>query len=104
MSYVRFADDSEVYLIGTFYDDKVHVIECCGCRFTPMTTEEPPDIVASGPDWARGLEWYAEPFPAFTAIPDALAHLDKHRSAGHRVPDRAYDRIRSDDWLVSTDG
>jgi hypothetical protein len=99
VSYVRVGDDSSIYLIGTTYDNDLHVIECCGCLFTPWTDEEPQDVIDNGPDWARGLKWYAEPFPAFTTRAAAISHLDKHRAAGHKVPDYVYERIREDDWL-----
>jgi hypothetical protein len=82
VSYVRWGSDSSVYLIGTIHEG-VHVIECCGCLLIPLDDD----------GYCTGR------FPAFTAIEDAIAHLDEHRAHGDKVPDYAYDAIREDDWL-----
>lgn len=102
MSYARFGwEGSDVYLIGTVYPGGVHVIECCGCFFTPLTSERPADVTDSSPKWMRDFKlWYKGPFPAFTTNEDMLAHLDKHRAAGHTVPESAYEAIRENEWVM----
>lgn len=103
MSYVRMGDDSDVYLIGTVRD--ASVIECCGCKFnTEKTQEEPAWLVEKYPypeHWIRGLWWLVNPDPVFTSAAAVLQHLDAHRAAGHKVPERAYENIsrRADGWL-----
>jgi hypothetical protein len=109
VSYVRFSDESEVYLIGTKAEGDAHVIECCGCRLTAdvrkaRTDEERAQVADISISLTEAdpadLEWDWGPVQHFTAGPDALAHLQAHREAGHRVPDSAFDRIRTDDWLA----
>ena len=109
MSYVRFSEDSEVYLIGTTeYPTPEHVIECCGCRLTadwrkPRTDAEREAVAGIDTTWAgmrpEDMEWDWGPVQHFRSNAEALAHLDAHVTAGHKVPVRAFDRIRGDDWL-----
>lgn len=106
MSYVRFSEESEVYLIGTTTGDDVHVIECCGCRLTAdvrkARTDEERARVADVPGVERpeDFEWDWSPRQHFKVADGALAHLDAHRAAGHKVPDYVFADIRDDDWLT----
>lgn len=112
MSYARFGDDSDVYLIGT-YRKGVKVVECCGCKLNtdtrPMTADEEKefgvDLCAAARESGAVLQVRVNPDPAY-AIAIAMAdHLDEHRAAGHKVPEEAYDRILTDDeWLEGVQG
>jgi hypothetical protein len=76
MSIIRFGDDSDVYLIATFMGG-ARVVACMGCKLGPGRSS-----------------------PSFSLALAACSHLDDHRSRGHRVPERAYDRtLERDDWL-----
>ena len=74
MSYARFAEDSDVYV----YASAGGGIECARCRFI-TDTKEPPRNNAVMVD-----------------EDEMIAHLEKHRRAGHRVPNDAFDRLRAD--------
>ena len=63
MSYCRMGTDSDVYLIATFGG-----WWCCGCRLTDGT----------------------EVIKRRAAV---LSHLQDHKAAGHKVPQRAFQRI-----------
>lgn len=112
MSYIRFSDDSDVYLIGT-YSKGVKVVECCGCRLNtdmrPLTADEEkefgPDLCNAAKESGALLQLRVNPDPAY-AIAIAMAdHLDEHRAAGHKVPDEAYDAILADsEWLEGIQG
>lgn len=64
MSYVRFGKDSDVYIFQSVYGG----YDCCGCRLS-------------------------ESFAAKT-IDHMIAHLKVHVAAGHKVPRRAFIRLR----------
>jgi hypothetical protein len=74
VSYARFASDSDVYV----YASTAGGIECCRCRLI-ADGHEPPrnDAVMVDED-------------------EMIAHLEKHRRAGHRVPDYAFDQLKAD--------
>lgn len=77
MSYCRFSKDSDVYL----YPGALSIV-CCGCR------------INSRPDWyvRDSVDgWY--PDWHLFARSEAIVHLNKHRSAGHMVPQYAIDRL-----------
>ena len=73
MSYARFAEDSDVYV----YASEAGGIECARCRFI-ADTKEPPRNNAVMVD-----------------EDEMIAHLEKHRRAGHRVQDDALERLRA---------
>jgi hypothetical protein len=66
MSYVRFGQDSDVYVFHSVYGG----YECCGCHLNPD----------------RGFN--------SKTISGAIAHLQVHIAAGHKVPQRALIRLR----------
>ena len=68
MSYARFAPDSDVYV----YESSRGGIECQRCRFM-----QPTDAIASGP----------RNNAVMVDEDEMIAHLAKHRKAGHRVPE-----------------
>lgn len=72
MSYARMSDDSDVYI----FEHANGFIQCCGCSIT-----EPEDH-----------EWFG--FANLNTAREALAHLDEHVALGHKVPQRAFERIR----------
>lgn len=70
MSYCRFESESDVYM----YESVRGYIECCWCRFD------------NGGDRC----------PHFYSRADALSHLFKHLSVGHRVPYYAIEELQSE--------
>jgi hypothetical protein len=75
MSYARFGwDGSDVYV----FEHAGGFIQCCGCLLT-----EPED----GEDLG---------FANFKTPREALAHLEKHVSAGNCVPERTFERMREE--------
>lgn len=81
MSWARFgADDSDVYLFPTTHPDDGHVAECCGCQL--------PEYKATH-DSLWGHFHTAD-------LAEFLAHLDKHRAAGHVVPDYVDGLVRAE--------
>lgn len=106
MSYARIGPDSDVYLIGTSHSGR-HVIQCCGCLLVPRGPWPPghgPEPTLNGAPLLPGTDWYLEPFPEFTDAEGALAHLEAHRQAHHKVPEYAVEGIRDDDWLEAGHG
>jgi len=77
MSYARFAPDSDVYV----YESSRGGIECQRCRFM-----QPTDAIASGP----------RNNAVMVDEDEMIAHLAKHRKAGHRVPESAFESLRRD--------
>lgn len=78
MSYVRFSQDSSVYV----YLDVSGYLCCCGCALVD--------------DGSLGLY----------TTEDMLAHLRAHENAGHAVPERAYmslraDQVENDAWILA---
>ena len=72
MSYSRFSHaDVDVYM------DVNGSLACCGCLLT------------DDPETSGG--WY------YNSTDEMIAHLDKHRAAGHDVPDYLDDALREDD-------
>ncbi len=72
MSYARWSNESDVYV----YHHVDGYVTCCGCRLfdaDPFSLE-PRD-------------------PAFYSRTAAIEHLERHRLAGHIVPDYAFDRL-----------
>jgi hypothetical protein len=78
MSYARHNGvDSDVYI----FEHAGGFIQCCGCRFAPKDEfDHWDDLVSTNLATAR----------------EALAHMDFHVSAGDRVPERAFARIREE--------
>lgn len=82
MSYARFSY-ADVYVFLSVYGH----LYCCGCWLS-KADESVPD--------------------RFLTTADMLAHLDKHRAAGHDVPEETYDRLRkdaaeNDAWMAKVD-
>ncbi len=74
MSYARFSADSDV----SVYASAAGGIECARCRFI-ADAQEPPRSNAVMVD-----------------EDETIVHLEKHRGAGHRVPNDAFERLRAD--------
>ena len=74
MSYARFAEDSDVYV----YARAAGGIECARCRFIADTNEPPRNNAVMVDE------------------DEMIGHLEKHRRAGHRVPNDAFVRLRAD--------
>lgn len=68
MSYARFGDDSDVYV---FIDGETLRLECCACLLRERLGH----------------------FQCRTRV-QMLAHLEKHRAKGHKVPRSATMRLR----------
>ena len=70
MSYCRFGTESDVYVFMCI----TGALECCACRL-------------DGPQ-------------RFLSTQAMIDHLDAHRAAGHKVPDRAIARLREEaQWI-----
>jgi len=74
VSYARFTAESDVYV----YASAAGGIECCRCRFIAD---------AQGPPRGNAV---------MVDEDEMIAHLEKHRRAGHRVPDNAFEQLRPD--------
>jgi hypothetical protein len=74
MSYARMSDDSDVYI----FEHAEGFIQCCGCSII-----EPDDYEIVG-------------FANLNTAREALAHLDAHVALGHKVPQKAFERIREE--------
>lgn len=113
MAYCRFSD-GDVYL---FYTGKN--FECCGCRLAPLvrTTatsgyigffEECPDCNGEGCKtcWCskckgEGCEGcMVHGSTMLETAAEALEHLEKHREAGHYIPEYTFKRLK--DHLPTT--
>lgn len=93
MSYVRWSDDSDVYVYmggakaynGRNYD----VLVCCACRLNPT----------GDPDWPDDVNIWEKPSRKHSdkhrrvMYDDMIGHLEAHRAAGHKVPQYAIDRL-----------
>jgi len=76
MSYARKGEDSDVYVVGTGYG-----IECINCLLKPR--------------YRFGTGMCDMHLSTVCQTPDhMLAHLVKHRSRGHKVPESAMKRLR----------
>jgi len=82
VSYVRFSEDSHVYVFATIQGG-AHMAECCGCLLIPRDDEGE----ATAP-WPQ----YDNPW----GITD---HLREHQAVGHKVPDYAFRSIMEDTWI-----
>lgn len=79
MIYCRFAPDhSDVYV----YADTRGYIRCCMC--------------------AIEVDWNTTITDEPTMAREMIAHLDKHRAVGHKVPEYAFDRLREEAYPSST--
>lgn len=74
MSYCRMGPDSAAYIFATKRPAGRARIECCGCLLLR-------DDTGNG---------YVE----FCTYGDLLRHINEHRAAGHRIPDRVEERIQ----------
>jgi hypothetical protein len=99
MSYCRTnGEDSDVYLIGT-----KDYLQCFGGGWR-LEQEKPVHAKVQRPDWATmngnivKLATTHETHDDFTSNSrtEMLAHLEEHRAAGHKVPERALDRLRTE--------
>lgn len=72
MSYCRFSEESDVYVIATS-DGKKPLWECVGCSLTK--------------------ENYGKTVHTRTAM---LCHLSHHKGIGDKVPQRAIDRLKKE--------
>jgi len=69
MSYCRFGEDSDIYLYPHVYGDYI----CCACRL-------------------RGTFGST----VLITLAEVLEHLQAHRDVGHKVPEYAFERIRTE--------
>lgn len=71
MAYARFTPGSDVYIFADIYGG----ITCCGCFLGPNS------------------------FNCET-VDEMLSHLEKHKAAGHEVPERAIECLIEDrEWI-----
>lgn len=70
MAYCRFSDDSDVYVFA----DLDGWLECCRCDLTGD----------AGSFRTRDVR-------------DMIRHLERHRAAGHKVPEKVFERLRAGD-------
>lgn len=75
MSYARYGEDSQCYVIGT----STH-FECLGCRITG-------EVFPDGKRYGQFLTKKAA---------DMVAHLEEHREQGWVVPQYAIDRLKTE--------
>lgn len=96
MSYCRFSS-GDVYM----YPHAAGFIECCACSFAPPEPANMGDLAALlGADENESPELF-EDFEIngslqFNTRSEALAHLQQHRDAGHKVPEYAFERLRKE--------
>ena len=77
MSYCRKnGKDSDVYLIATAEDSRAFW-SCIGCDLTASTFFGQCEVR----------------FTEMDTLQEVLAHLEKHREEGHKVPERALERV-----------
>lgn len=83
MSFVRFAEDSELYIIE-HAEDATHPEPFKACWNCGLL----------GSSWkTTGVHHFET-----TDLDAMLAHVEQHRSAGHRVPDWLEQSLR-EDWI-----
>jgi hypothetical protein len=70
MSYCRFGPDSDVYVYASLGDEWI----CCACALNEATES-----------WER-----------FATPAEMIAHLKKHKGAGHMVPEYAIERLQGE--------
>lgn len=100
MSYARFgAGGSDVYVF-LHYD---RCLQCCGCILQEREWVEDPDYLLTGGYFKRVGEHVET---RFTSTADLLAHLDRHRAAGHCVDEGTYEGLKEDaaanDYWIAT--
>ena len=95
MSYARFgADGSDVYVFGNMNGE----VECCGCILQECEWVDAPDR----PIFKGYLKAVGEIIPYhFTDPAEAIAHFDRHRAAGHVVPQEVYDRTLDPEGIAA---
>lgn len=87
MSYARFgADGSDVYV---FTSDRG--IECCGCLLIERRWVEEPGRPIFGGYLEQVNPDDTELYRSNAAM---IEHMDRHRAAGHVVPEYVYERLR----------
>lgn len=104
MSYVRFGADSDVYV----YPHVGGGFECCGCRLAEkiktIATEgckaDPlfGDMEPCGKCNGKGCDacMMHGNFPRLQTRSEAIAHLQDHIKAGHKVPDYAIEGLQQE--------
>lgn len=90
MSYCRRSVDSDVYVYPSFDG-----ITCCGCDIIPVITGK------YSPEMIKEFDLEDKPFtyhPDFvtTSRYKMIEHLLEHRTNGETVPERVFDRLRSE--------
>lgn len=104
MSYVRFSDDSDIYMFA-------HVgggFECCSCRlakkiktiFTEGTKNHClfDDVEPCKKCNGKGCDdcMMHDNFPRLQTRSEAIAHLQDHIKAGHKLPDYAIEGLQQE--------
>jgi hypothetical protein len=85
VSYARFGGDSDVYVYTA-----TGGIECCFCSLIPRHWVDDPKSVIGGflkPEDPNAIDT----FPSNVAM---IEHLERHRAAGHMVPEDVFERLR----------
>lgn len=100
MSYIRWSDDSDVYVyMGNgemAYGNHIFgVLVCCGCLF--VEPNKPNDRYPGGADFKiyQKPSRIADKYRA-VMFDEMLVHLEEHKKAGHKVPDKAIERLKAD--------
>lgn len=96
MSYCRFSS-GDVYM----YPHAAGFIECCACSFAPTEPANMGDLAAAlgleesdTPELYQDFDMYGS--LQFNTRSEALAHLQQHRDAGHKVPEYAFERMKKE--------
>ena len=85
MSYCRFSE-ADVYVYTSSEG-----IECCFCSLVPRHWVDVPDRPIFGGYYAQDNPGDTETYATNDAM---IAHLERHRAAGHYVPDDVFARLR----------
>jgi hypothetical protein len=96
MSYCRFSE-GDVYMyhhVGGF-------VECCSCSLADLVDGSTAffDQLSGAdkkPDYEGPTTFKMHGNTNLSSYREALEHLQKHRDAGHSVPEDAFDRLRED--------
>lgn len=104
MSYCRFIE-GDVYMYASVYGG----IDCCACKSAgKVKTIFSPGAKISSDDirkrWAKDICDCDDQCDSctihgnvnFKTYEEAITHLEEHVAAGHEVPERAFERLRSD--------
>lgn len=100
MSYVRWSDESDVYVYSSYggregYGRTHEVLVCCGCLF--VKPNEPNNRFPGEHDHriyekpARQPHKYQK-----VMLEEMIQHLEEHRKVGHKVPQYAIENLRRD--------